>query len=503
MAIPLTRYVFITSGIGAGNNLRQRDLITRIFSQNPLVPTNGVLEFTSAADVANFFGSTSLEYLRAAFYFGWISKSISTPTKISFARWANVAVAPTIYGVRGAQSVASYTSITAGAFTLSMGGSAQSITGINFSSASSLSDVASILQTAIRAKTGTAFTAATVTYDPVRQSFNFVGGATGASVITVVAGTGGNDVAGQIGWLPGTTALFSDGSDIQTLTQLLNTSINISNNFGSFCFTVYLTPAQNLEVATVNDSSAYNNQFMFLVPTTAADASTNSTNLLGLAGEALTLAPISTEYPEMVPGMILAATDYTKRNSVKNYMFQQFTLTPSVSDSTNANLYDGLRVNYYGETQSAGQKVQFYQRGIMTGLASDPVDMNVYANEMWLKDSASANIMTLLLSLEKISANNNGRIQLQTALQGTINAALNNGTISVGKTLTPAQQLYITQITGDDQAWRQVQAIGYWLDVTFQQYVGLGGTTEYRAVYTLVYSKDDDIRSVNGTHILI
>jgi hypothetical protein len=39
------------------------------------------------------------------------------------------------------------------------------------------------------------------------------------------------------------------------------------------------------------------------------------------------------------------------------------------------------------------------------GLATDPVDMNVYANEIWLKDAAGAAILSLLLSLGKVSAN--------------------------------------------------------------------------------------------------
>ncbi len=201
--------------------------------------------------------------------------------------------------------------------------------------------------------------------------------------------------------------------------------------------------------------------------------------------------------------MILAATDYRHRNATQNYMFQQATLTPSVTTTRESDRLDALRVNYYGRTQTAGQTRDFYQRGVLMGGASAPTDMNVYANEQWLKDAAGSAIMELLLSVAKISANEQGRAQLIATLQNIINQALSNGTISVGKNLNNAQQLYITNMTGDVNAWRQVQTSGYWLDCVIEPVVTEDSRAEYKAVYTLIYSKDDAIRKVEGAHILI
>jgi len=83
-------------------------------------------------------------------------------------------------------------------------------------------------------------------------------------------------------------------------------------------------------------------------------------------------------------------------------------------------------------------------------------------------------------------------------LQNVINQALNNGTISVNKTLTTSQQMYVTSVTNDPDAWHQVQDIGYWVNCVI---VVVGN--EYQAKYTLVYSKDDVINFVSGTHVLI
>jgi len=498
MAISFQKYVDITSGVGGNGAVRQRDLILRIFTINPLVPTGSMVTMESASDVSDYFGSTSEEYLRAAFYFGWISKNITRPRKITFARWVNTAVEPRLYGDKGAQSLGAWTSITSGAFNLTLGGVTNAITGMNFSTASSLSDVASIVQTAIRTQSGTMWTAATVSYNATRQSFDFIGGVTGDANIAVTAALSG-DIAGQLGWLTG--AILSDGSAIETLTDTLIASTDASDNFGSFIFIPTLNLTQVSEVALWNDPQ--NVKFQYHVPVSAANAVAWSAALIGYSGIGLTLAGVSGEYHEMIPCIVLAATNYEARNSVQNYMFQQFTLTPSVTTTSVSNTYDAIRVNYYGRTQTAGQFIDFYQRGVLMGIATDPVDMNTYGNEQWLKDAAGSKIIELLLALARVSANAQGRSLILAQLQDPINRALINGTISVGKTLNSTQKLFITEITGDELAWHQVQGIGYWLDCNIQSYVTTDGRTEYKAVYTLVYSKDDSIRSVDGTHILI
>src|SRR5690606_25348653 len=148
--------------------------------------------------------------------------------------------------------------------------------------------------------------------------------------------------------------------------------------------------------------------------------------------------------------------------------------------STNqlSNELDAARINYYGVTQTAGQFIAFYQRGVLGGGANDPVDQNTYANEMWFKDAARANILSLLLGLERISANAQGRGQILGILQEVIDRALFNGVISVEKPLTTQQKLYIGQITGDELAWYQVQNAGYWADAQMVSETTTDGRTE-------------------------
>jgi hypothetical protein len=502
--IPQKRYVDITSGVGGGAGVRLRDLISRVFTTNELVPPGTQREFSSADEVGTYFGTTSEEYKRAAFYFGWISKNITKANKLSFARWVNAAVASKIFGNTAVKSLATFTPITTGSLTMDLGSGVQNLTGVNLSAAASLTVVASTLQTAIRAVAagGVAWTAATVTYDPVTNRFNVVSGMpAGAAPISVGVPGAGTDLAPLLGWTTASGGIQCAGSAIETLSSCLAASAELSNNFASFLFMPALTQVQVAEVASWNDTQ--NNMFMYLQRVAAADAAALSAALLTISGVGLTLAPLATEFPEMFPGMILAATDYTRRNAAQNYMYQQASLSPSVLTAANADLYDPLRVNYYGRTQAAGQLIDFYQRGVLMGGAQDAVDMNVYANEIWLKDAAAAAILSLLLSLSKVSANPSGRSQLIATLSTVIAQAVNNGTVSVGKTLNTTQKLYIAQLTGDPVAWTQVQNAGYWLDCVMQSYVTTDGRTEWKAVYTLIYSKDDTVRKVEGSHVLI
>lgn len=499
MSISIKKYVEITSGVGAANTVRQRDLIGRLFTTNPRVPAASFVEVTSAADAGRYFGTTSIEYLRAAFYFSFVSKLIVAPQRLTYARWADVDSAPRIYGTKAGTSLATFQAVTAGTLTMTLGANTNNFTAISFAAATSFADVAAALQTKIRTGTGTQFAAATVTYDAIAGAFNVVGGVPGAAPVSVTVGTG-TDLALALGWGP--LAIFSPGVAATSLTATLTASADASNNFGSFAFLPTLNQTQVTEVATWND--ARNVDFMYCVPVTDANMVAISAALIGYAGIAMTYAPISTQYDEMCPMILMAATDYTKRNSVQNYMYQQFsTLTAKVSDTATSDALDLLRVNYYGNTQTAGQQINFYQRGVLGGGATDLVDMNVFANELWLKDAAQSNILSLLLSLAKISANVEGVSQILAILQDAIDRALFNGVISVGKTLTTVQRLYITQLTDDELAWHQVQGVGYWVSCDMQSYVTQDGRTEYKAVYTLIYSKDDDIRKVEGTHVLI
>lgn len=508
-AISSTRYVSILSGVGGQSIVPQRQLIGRLFTDNQLLPPQTYTQFSSAEDVGAYFGLSSNEYLRAEFYFSWVSKNITQPQLISFSRWVDTAVAGVIYGAQSAYTLATFTAVSNGSLNLTIGATQATITGINLSGAGSLSVVASDIQTAIQAHTagGVDWTSATVSYvaSPTQggqPQFVLTGGEVGAEAMAIGTAGSGTDLGPLLGWSVA-GAIVGQGSAVETITQTLTTAANLSNNFGSFLFMPSLNTSQITQAALWNNGQ--NNLYMYCVPTASATYSAIETAINLYAGCGMTDTPISGQYHEMIPMIILAATNFNAVNGAQGYIFQNgFTLTPTVTTDALANIYDAEFVNYYGQTQSAGAFIQFYQRGVLTGTGTSPRFMNFYANEQWLKAAADAALLNVLLALSEIAANTQGAAQLTTVLQSVIDQALTNGTISVGNTLNVNQQLFITQVTGDPKAWRQVQTIGYWFSVTFQSYTNSNsGLTEWKAIYTLVYAKNNQISAVNGTDILI
>lgn len=507
--ISFKKYVDIMSSVAGASTISTRELIGRLYTTNPLIPTNSYVEYFAyqLPKIGTYFGTTSQEYLRALFYFNFVSKLNTTPQKISFARWVDADTAPMIFGSKITASLAEFNGISDGSFTLTLGTTTHLISGLDFTLAANYDTVATIIEDGITAETGLQWTAATVVFQNTTTSLNFVGGdASTPAIVSVSAGTLGTDIMNDIGW--GSSAVFSDGILTQTITEVLTASTNASDNFGSFIFIPTLTLDQITEASVWND--AENNLFQYFPPVTQANASNSFAALASYSG----LGVVNVEalptnnYVEMLPMVILASTDFTKANAVQNYMYQQYAaVTPTVTDTTTSDTLDGLRVNYYGQTQTSGQNISFFQTGILMGGLTSATDMGVYANEQWFKAQASAAYATLLIGSPYIPANDQGRGVLLGILQSVIDQALFNGTISVGKNLTAAQKAAITNISNDLNAWYQVQGIGYWADVVITPTVRLDDNnnpiTQYVGTYTVIYSKNDSIQKIIGNDILI
>ena len=265
MPISQSKYVAITSGIGGASAASRKDLGLRIFTTNALFPINTILEFTSSLDVANYTGATSQEAKIASAYFGWVSKSVNSPRKISFMGANLVATAPVLRSTQALSTLSTFTAITNGSMVLSMGGVSYTVSGLDFSSATSYADIAQIIETAINANSagGELWTSATVTFNAETSSFILTGGASGQNIITyATSSTTGTDISSLVGWSEAANPIVSNGTDATTLTEILNTSIQLSDNFASYaCQGLSLNAEQVGEVGTWNDTQ--NNQYMY------------------------------------------------------------------------------------------------------------------------------------------------------------------------------------------------------------------------------------------------
>ena len=102
----------------------------------------------------------------------------------------------------------------------------------------------------------------------------------------------------------------------------------------------------------------------------------------------------------------------------------------------------------------------------------------------------------MFIALQQVPADLAGEAIGLSYIDAGMAKALENGSISVGKTLTTTQINYITQLTGNGKAYLDVQSRGYWYKVT------VNATTNLME-YLLIYAKRDSVDKVEGRHSLI
>ena len=523
MSIPYTNYVNITSNLAGSTPIPSAILTTRVFSANPVFPSGDItVTFNNLQAVQAYLqGTTSEEYQRAAFYFQTNQKNFNVPENIQFCFWnQDAATAPNIQGANLLSlgtTLGTLQAITTGDFYLTLEGATYHVTSLDFAGLS-FTQIASALQTAIQLNSGggTLWTTATVTYDATTNNFIFAGGVAGTCTISTAIGAT-QDALTPIGWLVANTPiaypggpLLNAGTVAENITTFLTNTTANNNNYGSFVFTnaiaTDLSTAEITAIATWvgNPVPSPNVSYMGLTQVNSGNYAAISAALVSLGGMGLTLSPISTEFPEMIPGMILASIDYsTGTNTVMNYMYQNYSnVTPSVTTGAAYTTYTNAGVNFVGQTQINGVQPAFYQTGVLTGASniSAITSMTAYGDEIWLKNAAAAELLNLQLTQTQIPANPQGVAMILTSLQTVVNQALNNGSISVGNALTNNQINSIAGWSGDPDAWRQVQNSGYWMGCSI---VSTGSPPTYTAQYTLIYKKDDVINQINGTHVLI
>ena len=528
MSIRFTKYIDINSVVGGAAQVPQRQWCARIFTTSVLVGPSAVLQFASSADVGEFFGTQSEEYARSVIYFDYESPLGSAPVAIQFARWVETAQPATIFGESGIATLAALNAITAGVLSLKFGATTVNLTGIDLAAAGTLAAVATAVQTALIAATAQSpnaeLTACSVAFNPTSQAFDFTANATGVvtesfAVVQPTGATPTTDVAAALGWYASQGALVNSAATLETRVAGFNRVTSLNNNCGEFGYTDASALTLSDATAVAQANAALNVVFVFRIYVTPLTWATWSAALIGIAGTGLeyedpAVTGVPRQYIEMLPMSIHAAINFNAVSGTVGFMYKQNgAFFPSVTTDTLSDALDAARVNYYGQTQSAGANISFYQDGVLCGGATAPVDSTVFANEQWFKDLMGSSLMNLQLAVGQIPANKRGQSMCELVIQGQeataqapatgIMAAVANGTISVNSTLTLTQQIFVTQQTNDPTAWQQVHTTGYWFATNITSAVAPSGVTVYTLNYTIIYRKDDVIKVIVGSHQLI
>ena len=491
--ISSNEYVQITSGVGGAGGIAGRSLSCRVISTNELIPTGSIIEFSDSPSVAEYFGAQAAESARASYYFGYLSKQISKPKKITFARWASTDTSAQVFGSKSG-TLADLQAFTTDNIKITLDGIEGVITP-DLSTIASYADAATILETDIQALAGT-FATATVAFDATKTSFNLDTNGVADGDISISASN--QALLDALGW---SNAINSAGVSAQSITEQLQAMVNISNDFGSFVYTDTLTLAQ------VSEAAIYTNEqnvvFMYHVPITIADAQTYYDELKGYGGVGLTINETAGEFAEMLPCAQLASQEFLRPGASANYMFiQDDRLTPSVtSDSVYKDL-NALKINFMGRTQEAGTQISFYQAGVLLGPDTSPLQMGVFANEQWFKSYVKVEFLNTLTGLNIWPNDDTGIATGDTVLQSAINQALESNIIVLNKVFSNVEKNFINTISGDTTAISAMESRGYWYTGEIIEQVDAGVTKNVYS-YIIIYATSEGVSKVVGRHNLV
>ncbi|HWE98824.1 MAG TPA: DUF3383 family protein [Caulobacteraceae bacterium] len=204
MSIPVNQLASVSPGvIGAGG--ASQSLIGLILTRSTRVPIGTVLPLGSLAAVQAYFGSGSTEAAMAATYFQGPDNAAVTPGSLLFYQYTGAA--PVGAWVRGGNVGAlglTYLQglLTTGVITLTIDGTAKTSSAINLSSATSFSNAASIIQTALGASDAVVTAAIAVTTGIMTVSAVSSGTLAAGQVLTGTGVPGGTTITSQ---LSGTT----------------------------------------------------------------------------------------------------------------------------------------------------------------------------------------------------------------------------------------------------------------------------------------------------------
>lgn len=492
MTIPASQLVDITPRV-IGGGLSGLEFVGTILTKNTRLPTATAVPFYSQNAVGEYFGTASDEYKLAGNYFIADSNSSRKPSTLWFYRFAESAVGAFLRGTQ-APKLDVLKAITNGSFKITVDGTDISCTSLNFSSATSYSDIA----TAIQTKLASGLASTTCTWDSLSQAFVITSPTTGAdSTITFAsAAASGTDISAVLGLTAGT---LSQGVDATSLTDTMTGCVNSNSNFWSFM------PLWDESTAEANTLAEWcNNQgvrFLYVMVDKSADALVaNSTACLAYQlKDYIGVCPVyNTKALGAMTMGVGAAIDVTRLNGRKTWAYKaQSGLAFTCDKETDAIVLQNNGYNFYGDYATASEQFKLYQNGQCSGVARW---LDTYFGQVYLKDGLQNSWLNALMLNNTIPYNEAGYGVLRAASMDTINQAVNAGFIRQGVSLSESQKATVESEAGLDISGT-LETQGWYLQI-------LDPTTQVRQargtpVISFWYMDGGSIQRIQGTSTVI
>lgn len=510
-SIPASEFVKVYPDVlGAGGT--GLDLIGLVLTSDYRAPIGSASRFISQSDVSNTFGATSPEAVFAATYFAGFDGSSIKPAKLLFTQFPSAAVPPVIIG--GVESSLSALTAINDTLTYSVNGTQFVSASANLSTATSYSQVASRVQTAINhydavvtasiSTTTMAVTGVTSGTLAVGQTVTGAGVTAGTTITGLGSGTGGTGTyivsvsqtvsSGTLSCGP-LTVTYTDGAFVLTggtpgagqtltvasvgalapalaVTAATGALINPGSVAGSrtlldsvasstqdwISFTNLNTSINPVTAGLIDWTNSQNNRYLYVMPSSSISAILAGGDLGpidyarsgNLSGIAPAYDPVNPQALAAMAMGSIASIDFTARNGRTNLAYRS--QSGIIPGVSDKTIARNLEANGYNFYGSVATANQPFQFFYPGQVTGAFAYIDSFINQVWLTNQFQLDLLTLLTSVGNIPFSPSGYATVENALQDTINQALDFGAIRAGVTLSPSQQTVVNGAAGFDIA---------------------------------------------------
>lgn len=459
-AIPARRLVNVLPGVlSAGGSPLSLNAV--FLTTNISVPIGTVLSFPSADSVADFFGGTSREAALAAIYFNGFTDSQSKPSELFFAQFNTSAVAAYLRGGSIASLTLAQLQLLSGTLTITINGAAHTTGSIDLSAATSPSNAAALIQTALNS----ALAGTTCVYNSTLSAMLIKSPTTGAA--STIGFATANSFANGLKLTAVLGAVTSQGADVAVPATVLDDVTDVTQNFASFmtvfepdtagklAFAAWVQTTEERYVYVAWDSDAT------VIAGAAPDSFGAQCEVLDYDG----ICPIydsTGDIAAFVAGSI-ASIDFEQTNGRITFAFKGHAgLSATITTEFAANNAESNSYNYYANFATANANFVMFQRGSTPGAW---LYLDAFVDQIWLTDRLQLALMNLLVAIRALPYNQQGYNQLRVAALDPIQAALNAGVIVPGVSLSNVQRAAINTSVGATTAADVVETQGWFLDI--------------------------------------
>lgn len=486
MTIPASQLVDITPRV-IGGGLSGLAFVGTFLTKNDKLPASVAVPFYNLTSVGEYFGTASVEYKLASNYFLADTNSSKKPDVLWFYRKLDSAVAAFLRGLSNPAKLATLKTITNGALSIKIDGTEASLTGLDFSSATSFSDVATVISTALTSSVGVC------TWDSQFQAFVITSATSGVdSTIEYASGTS----AGILGLDGGT---LSQGSATKTITECLEDCVKANSNFWSYMPVWDESEDEELAIAEWNNAQGV--RFMYAL----TDKSSNglvANNSACIAQKVADYIGVCSNYnTKALSAMIMgvgAAIDVSRLNGRKTFAYrQQSGLEFTVDNGTDALNLIGNGYNFYGDYATASNQFKLLQNGQISGSAKW---IDTYFGQVYIRDGLQNAWINAMMLNNTIPYNEAGYNILRSAALDIINSAVNAGFIRQGVSLSEIQKATVESEAGLDISG-SLETQGWYLQI-------LDPTTQVRQergtpVVSFWYMDGGSVQRIVGTSTVL